>query len=381
MKKLTLTALSSIVFTSTAFSAETPASYVSNDIISNVHNQCIVRLHDALDGQSITGLAKAFAAQNNTSIKHIYKHSINGFTINMPCHAASTAFGQSPYVVSMTPDSIMSINRGKPDKGGTSDVSPDPQVEPPGVAFVGGAVDGSGYNAWVIDTGIDLDHPDLNVDSGRGFSVIKSRGRFDMNDQNGHGTHVAGIIGAIDNDIGSLGVAPSTTVIPVRVLDRSGSGSTSGVIAGVDYVAENAAAGDCVNMSLGGGVNATLDNAVKAAAQSSGAYFVLAAGNEGDDASNHSPARANGPNIWTISAIDASSTMPSWSNWGSPVDFAAPGVNIFSLWKSGGTKTISGTSMAAPHACAIIMRTYGNPSSVGIAIGDSDDVPDPLIHY
>jgi len=388
MIKLILTTLSSIVITSTAFAVETPPTNVSNDIISNVHNRCIVRLHDALDDVSVTGLARAFAAQNNTSIKHVYKHSINGFTINIPCHAAGLAFGQDPYVISMTPDSIMSINKGKPNKGGDGGTPPDPQKVSYGTDLVGGAIDGSGYTAWVIDTGIDEDHPDLNVDVSRGFSIIKSRGRFDMNDQNGHGTHVAGIIGAIDNDIGSLGVAPNTVVIPVRVLDRSGSGSTSGVIAGIEHVATEASDGDCVNMSLGGGVSQILDEAVLKAAKATGAYFVLAAGNDGDDASNHSPARTNGENIWTISAIgllDAennhTNAMPSWSNWGSSVDYAAPGVDIFSLWKNGETKTISGTSMAAPHACAIIMRTKNNQSSVGTVINDPDGTPDPVIHY
>jgi len=202
-----------------------------------------------------------------------------------------------------------------------------------------------------------------------------------MDDENGHGTHVAGTIGALDNTTGSLGVAPNTTVIPVRVLDRRGSGSNSGVIAGVDYVGANAMPGDCVNMSLGGGVSSALDDAVIAASNQSGAFFVLAAGNDGDDANNHSPARANGPNVFTISAIDSNDSMPSWSNYGNPpVDYAAPGVSILSLWKGGGTNTISGTSMASPHACAAIMMANGNPSTSGTANGDPDGNSDPIVH-
>jgi len=202
-----------------------------------------------------------------------------------------------------------------------------------------------------------------------------------MEDQNGHGSHVAGTIGALDNSTGALGVAPNTTVIPVRVLDRRGSGTTSGVIAGVDFVGANASSGDCANMSLGGSVSQVLDDAVVAAAQSSGAYFVLAAGNDGDNANNHSPARANGNRVFTISATDSNDNMPSWSNYGNPpVDYAAPGVSIFSLWKNGGTNTISGTSMAAPHACAVIMMSNGNPSSDGSAGNDPDGNADPIIH-
>lgn len=135
-------------------------------------------------------------------------------------------------------------------------------------------------------------------------------------------------------------------------------------------------------MSLGGGVSEVLDKAVTDAASKSGAFFVLAAGNEGDNANNHSPARADGAYVWTISAVDSNDNMPSWSNYGNPpVDFAAPGVSIFSLWKDGGTRTISGTSMAAPHACAVIMLAGGSPGSDGVVNRDPDVLSDPIIYY
>lgn len=344
----------------------------NNPDIMNIQNSCIVRLHDTTEPSDVKGLSRAMAARGQAKLKHVYKHSIKGFAINMPCTAATAAFGDDANIMSLTPDSIVSISKGKPGSGGG-----ELQQASYGTERVGGAVDGTGYTAWVIDTGIDLDHPDLNVDSIRGFTSISRGG---MDDQNGHGSHVAGTIGALDNDIGALGVAPNTTVIPVRVLDRRGSGSTSGVIAGIEHVAANAGSGDCANMSLGGGVSQVLDDAVVAAAQYSGAFFVLAAGNDGDDANNHSPARANGENVWTISATDSSDRMASWSNYGSAVDYAAPGVGIFSLWKSGGTNTISGTSMASPHACAVIMMSNGNPISDGNASGDPDGNADPIIH-
>jgi subtilisin family serine protease len=248
--------------------------------------------------------------------------------------------------------------------------------------MVGGGVDGTGYTAWVIDTGIDLEHADLNVDKDSGFSAFLNRktGAQEMGDQNGHGTHVAGTIAAIDNTIGSLGVAQGATVVPVRVLDRRGSGTISGVIAGVDHVAANAQEGDCANMSLGGGASQSLDIAVSAAA-SKGILFAVAAGNDGRDASYYSPARVNAPYVWTISAVDSTGKMPSWSNYGLPVDYAAPGVGIYSLWKDGDTNTISGTSMATPHACAVLMLTSGNPSSLGVAVGDPDENDDPIISF
>ncbi len=352
--------------------ADKPSNSIDTEI-SNVHNRCIVQLHQGINKEDVSGLANSLAARAASSLRHVYKNSIKGFTVNMPCHAAQQAFGNDSNVLSMTPDSVLSISKGKPGGGGGGG-----QQASYGTARVGGPVDGTGRTAWVIDSGIDLDHPDLNVDSTRGFTSISQGG---MDDQNGHGTHVAGTIGAIDNSIGALGVAPNTTVVPVRVLDRRGSGSTSGVIAGVDFVGANASAGDCANMSLGGGVSQVLDDAVVAASQASGAFFVLAAGNDGDDANNHSPARANGNKVWTISATDSSDRMASWSNYGNPpVDYAAPGVSIFSLWKKGGTNTISGTSMAAPHACAVLMMTNGNPSTDGTASSDPDGNPDSIIH-
>lgn len=368
----------SIIASSVAFALSGSAfagqpTNTSNDDIMNVQNSCIVRLHDGINKANVTGIANSLAARGEASIKHVYKNSIKGFALNMPCHAASIAFGNDSNILSLTPDSIISISMGKPGDGGGG-----AQQASYGTARVGGPVDGSGHTAWIIDTGIDLDHPDLNVDASRGFTAINNGG---MDDQNGHGSHVAGTIGALDNTIGALGVAPNTTVIPVRVLDRRGSGTTSGVIAGVDFVGANASSGDCANMSLGGGVSQVLDDAVVSASQASGAYFVLAAGNDGGDANDHSPARANGNRVWTISAIDSNDNMPSWSNFGNPpVDFAAPGVSIFSLWKKGGTNTISGTSMASPHACAVIMMSNGNPSSDGSAGNDPDGNPDPIIH-
>ncbi|MEN8185593.1 MAG: S8 family peptidase [Bacteroidota bacterium] len=251
-----------------------------------------------------------------------------------------------------------------------------PAAETPwGITRVGGVINFSASaTAWIIDSGIDLDHPDLNVDAARSACFLD---RGDANDQNGHGTHVAGTVAALDNEIGVVGVAPGATLVAVRVLDRRGSGSISGVIAGVDYVAANGVNGDVANMSLGGGVSTTLDDAVIAAA-ATGVKFALAAGNESDDANNHSPARANGPNIYTVSAMDINDNFAYFSNYGNPpIEFCAPGVNIYSTWKDGGYNTISGTSMAAPHVCGLLL---GNISTDGEVNGDPDGDADPIAH-
>ena len=133
-------------------------------------------------------------------------------------------------------------------------------------------------------------------------------------------------------------------------------------------------------MSLGGGVSPALDQAVVDAAQASGAIFCLAAGNEGDDANNHSPARANGTNIVTVSASDINDNFAYFSNYGNPpIDWCAPGVSIKSTWKNGGYNTISGTSMATPHVAGVLLLGAGKTS--GTVNGDPDGDPDPIISH
>ncbi|MEL7832676.1 S8 family serine peptidase [Fodinibius sp. Rm-B-1B1-1] len=266
------------------------------------------------------------------------------------------------------------------DDGGGDDGSN--QVTPWGIDRVGGATASNG-TAWVIDTGIDLDHPDLNVDTGNSAVFVGSGPGSDTpDDGNGHGTHVAGTIAAIDNDRDVVGVAAGATVVAVKVLDDRGSGSYSGVIDGIDYVAQNASAGDVANMSLGGGTSNAVDDAVRNAADQ-GVLFAIAAGNDGDDANNYSPARVEYNNVWTVSATDESDVFASFSNWSGPTDppveYAAPGVDILSLWLDGGTDTISGTSMASPHVAGVLLATGGSPTSNGSASGDPDGDPDPIV--
>ena len=227
------------------------------------------------------------------------------------------------------------------------------QQTPPGITRVNGGVSGATGTAWVIDTGIDLTHPDLNVDTVRSRNFVTRESS--PNDLNGHGSHVSGTIAAKDNTVGVIGVAAGAKLVAVRVLDRRGSGSNSDVIAGVDYVGANGALGDVANMSLGGGVSTALDTAVLNA--SSKVKFALAAGNDGGDANLHSPARVNGPNIYTVAAFAATTgAWASFSNYGKPpVDYAEPGVSVLSTWKSGGYNTISGTSMATPHMAGLLL--------------------------
>jgi subtilisin family serine protease len=327
--------------------------------------------------------AEANRAAGN-GLKHVYSNSIRGFSASAASAAALTS--RNPNIAYCEQDQEMDAIQGGPFDFrivGKPAGSQPPQSVPWGVTRVhGGTGTGSGSGtAWVIDTGIDSDHPDLNVDTSRSRNFSSGTS---FEDGNGHGSHVAGIIGAKDNSIGVVGVSPGATLVAVRVLNNAGSGTNSGVIAGVDYVAGNGHPGDVANMSLGGGVSTALDNAVVAAA-ATGVKFTLAAGNESDSATNHSPARANGPNVYTVSAFakgasatDTDDPWASYSNYGNPpVDYAEPGSSIPSTYKGGGYATLSGTSMAAPHLAGILL-TRANPGSGGTVDNDPDGNPDTI---
>jgi len=286
-----------------------------------------------------------------------------------PIRDPRVAYVEEDKVVTLAPPP----GKGPPSGGGED--PPSAQSTPWGITRVGGAGNGSGKTAWIIDSGIDLDHPDLNVDVGRSEDFTGSR--KGPEDEHGHGTHVAGTVAAIDNGFGVVGVAAGATVVAVRVLDRRGSGSYSGVIAGVDYVALEGRSGDVANMSLGGGFSQALNDAVLAA--SANVKFALAAGNESTSATTRSPASANGNNIYTVSAFSNGDNWASFSNYGNPpVDFSAPGVGVLSTYKDGGYTTFNGTSMAAPHVAGILL--LGNVLTNGRVIGDPDGNPDWIAH-
>ena len=305
----------------------------------------------------------------------VYSMSVEGMAIKMSDSEAKKLAGAQG-VAGVWPDKLVTLK-----KPGTDPTDPPAESIPAGITRVGGGSTYTGVaTAWIIDTGIDLDHDDLNVDASRGYLADGIRTRTEFDDDNGHGTHCAGIVAAIDNEIGVVGVAAGATVVPVKVLDKRGRGAYSGVIAGVEYVAANASAGDVANMSLGGGVYEPVDLAVVALANS-GVLVALAAGNESDDANNHSPARANAPNIYTVSAMDINDNWASFSNYGNPpIDYCAPGVYILSTYKSGGYAIMSGTSMAAPHVCGLLLLTGGNLTTDGFVNGDPDGDADPIAH-
>ncbi|WP_339869083.1 S8 family peptidase [uncultured Algoriphagus sp.] len=321
-------------------------------------------------------LAKYRISEENLGF--VYGSSIEGFAVSLT-EEQLQAISKDPSIKAIEQDRVIALGPppGKGPGGGGGGGGSTSQQTPYGISRVGGGITYTGNKkAYIIDSGIDSSHPDLNVNAGIGFNAFSKGKDSDIgSDGNGHGTHVSGTVGAIDNNIGVIGVAPGVTLIPVKVLDSRGSGSYSGVIAGVDYVTDHANAGDVANMSLGGPTSAALDAAVSALGNA-GIKVALAAGNESTNANNSSPARVNGSNIFTVSAIDINNRFASFSNYGNPpVDFAAPGVGILST-VPGGYASYNGTSMASPHVCGLLL--YGTPNNGGSVIGDPDGKADVI---
>ncbi|MFR9675582.1 S8 family peptidase [Streptomyces sp. TR06-5] len=230
---------------------------------------------------------------------------------------------------------------------------------------------GAGVTTYVIDTGVRTSHPDFGGRARSGYDFVDDDAV--ANDCHGHGTHVAGTVGG-----SQYGVAKDTDIVGVRVLDCAGSGSTSQVVAGIDWVTEHAAKPAVANMSLGGGVDGVLDDAVERSIDS-GVTYAIAAGNGNilgwpQDACDSSPARV--PAAITVGATDREDQRASFSNYGTCVDLFAPGVDIVSAWNDGGSDTLSGTSMATPHvtgAAALYLSQHpsAGPAQVRDAVVDN----------
>jgi subtilisin family serine protease len=364
----------------TSVSAQAPSD--------RVPGQYIVVLKDSITNP--TAVANDMAQQNSLGIQQVYEHALKGFAATIPAARLDKVKSDSR-VAFVSEDRIVSIDAPK-----TTPTPASTQTLPKGIDRINAenlVNKGTNVNVAVIDTGIDVTHPDLkaNIVGGKNCSTGAS-----YNDGNGHGTHVAGTIAAINNGMGVVGVAPEAKLWAVRVLNNSGSGTWSSVICGIDFVTSKASMIKVANMSLGGsGVsdnNCGLSNSDalhKAICNSrnAGVTYVVAAGNDGADASNFVPAAYNDAVI-TVSALadsdgqagglgaaasyGADDTFASFSNYGSAVDVAAPGVNILSTWTGGGYNTISGTSMATPHvtgAAALYVKSH--PGSTWTQIRDA----------
>jgi subtilisin family serine protease len=387
----------------TALLAAIPFAWAGepSPVDAETKDRYIVVLNDDVDADAA---AHEMAQVHGLGLGHVYEHALKGFSARIPA-ARLDRLRLDARVASITLDQLVSIEHTTTTTTTTVAPGGGSQVVPTGIARIGGKAsstasgDGSGsvdVDVAVIDTGIDTDHTDLNVVGGYNCS----KGRTDkFDDGHGHGTHVAGTIGAIDNNSGVVGVAPGARLWAVRVLNNSGFGFISDIVCGIDWVAENADTIEVANMSLGGAgsdgpCSSDPEHQAICNAVSAGVTFVVAAGNDSDDAANHRPAAFD--EVITVSALadfdgksggtgsatcrsDADDTFANFSNFGNDVDLIAPGVCILSTWNDGGTNTISGTSMASPHAAgaaALYKATNSSatPTQVKTALQDAGNM-------
>lgn len=250
------------------------------------------------------------------------------------------------------------------------------QCTPWGITRIGGGLPGGGKRAWIVDSGVDLDHPDLDVDLVNSASFVA--GAPSPDDEHGHGTHVAGTLAALDNGQGVIGVAAGAKVVAVRVLNAAGNGTGASVIAGLNYVAgfPGLNAADVVNVSLGGVPSKAREDAVVALAGK--CKVIIAAGNDTRNVNFMGPARVIHPNVYTVSAMDASDTFAGFSNFGGAIRYCAPGVNILSCNRGGGYSYRNGTSMAAPHIAGLLLLGVDLCASKRVN-GDKDGIPDAIL--
>ncbi|QQG43314.1 MAG: S8 family serine peptidase [Candidatus Daviesbacteria bacterium] len=357
------------------------------NISVNIPGEYIVVFKDEV--QNPAEVADQLQGQHQISIKHKYSKPLKGFSANITDQKIEQIRQDSRVKFISQDKKVFALSHR------TTAV----QSTPTGIRRINGIQlnnYGDGIGVAVIDTGIDLDHPDLAGNILANVNCIRPLRKGD--DDNGHGTHVAGTIAALQNNLGVVGVAPQAKLMAVKVLDSRGSGTWSSVICGIDWVTQNASKFNIkvANMSLGGGGQSdnncgssnqdALHQAICRSA-SAGITYVAAAGNSNQDAGLMVPAAYDDALI-TVSALSdsdglagglgsattygADDTFASFSNFGSVVDLAAPGVSINSTWVGGRYKSISGTSMASPHvAGTAALYLKSNPGATWTQVRDS----------
>jgi serine protease len=320
----------------------------------------VVLRDDRVASAEAPPLAAALAQAHRGRLMRVYRHALRGFSVALPATAAA-ALARDPRVRYVEQDSVMTLV--------DTQVNPtwgldriDQRDRPLDASYTYDSV-AANVHVYVIDTGIRRTHFEFGTRvSTTGFSSIADSNG--TNDCNGHGTHVAGTIGGA-----TYGVAKGVALHAVRVLNCSGSGATSGVIAGVDWVTANHVAPAVANMSLGGGASTALDDAVRNSI-AAGVTYAIAAGNSNANACNYSPARVS--QALTVGSSTNTDVRSSFSNFGTCVDLFAPGSSITSSWYTSDTasNTISGTSMASPHAAGV----------AALYLADDPSAPPSTVH-
>jgi hypothetical protein len=281
-----------------------------------------------------------------------------------------------PEVKGIEHDRVEYIPNHKVESIDNADVGSRAQTTPCGITNAGGATTGNASRwLWIVDSGIDLDHPDLQVVTNTTYAKTFVSGTTTADDCNGHGTHVAGTAAARNNTIGVIGVAAGANVVPVRVFNCTGGSATSTIVAGINHVATYDVAGDVCNMSLGGFYGAGCStgssylSAINALA-SGGTRCAIASGNNLSNAANYQPACINGTNIFTVTNMRCNKTYyndPTYGgNFGAPpVDWIATGTSVYSTYLNGGYATLTGTSMATPTVAGIMQVRNAAPLQNG----------------
>lgn len=337
------------------------AAAAAPSVRGRIPNRYIVVLRS--DSRDVPGLARGLAAAHGGRVGYLYETALKGFSITVGSEAAAEALARNPNVAYVEPDQEMTASITQ--SGATWGLDRiDQRLLPLSRTYTYNTT-ASNVTAYIIDTGILPGHVEFGTRASTGYDAITPTAP--RSDCNGHGTHVAGTVGG-----NTYGVAKGVTLVGIRVLDCNGSGSNSGVIAGVNWVASNAKKPAVANMSLGGGASTALDAAVNGAINA-GVTFVVAAGNSNRDACGFSPARV--PNAITVGATTSTDARASYSNFGSCLDLFAPGSSITAAWHTSTTalNTISGTSMASPHVAGVAAlflatNTTASPSAVRNAL-------------
>ncbi|MFE6849096.1 S8 family serine peptidase [Streptomyces sp. NPDC057686] len=339
--------------------SEIPVPAVSGDVIKDSY---IVTFPKGINAHSPQ--ARAVAKKYGAKITRTYNCALNGYVIKLNAKMVKR-LAEDPVVESVVQDQIVTTSSVQPSPPSWGLDRADQRSLPLNASYSYPDSAGQGVTAYIIDTGVRITHQDFGGRAYHGYDAIDGDNIAD--DGNGHGTHVAATVAGT-----AYGTAKKAHVVAVRVFDNTGSGSSSGVIAGIDWVTQHAVKPAVANMSLGGEANSAMDTAVRNSI-AMGITYVVAAGNSNADTSTFSPARVS--EAITVGATTSTDARASYSNYGSAVDLFAPGSGITSAWIGSDTaaNTISGTSMATPHvagAAAVYLSDHPTapPAQVGAAL-------------
>lgn len=366
----------------------TRSTGLSNDPATRQEQTATIQAQYEANIELLTGVSEVILTDNrlpSTSLIQVFSGHQHGMVVNLQ-DTEIDQLKNDKRIGEVAQDQLIALGTLHPQlktpfnpaSNGSNGNGHNGQITPQGVTRVGGVYDFNAnpqYNyrwAWIIDTGID-NHGELDVAFSANFSTDPN-----SRDGYGHGTHVAGIIAAKNNNKGTVGVAAGASIVNIKVLNSQGTGYDSDVVAALNYASNYLWPEDVINMSIGGNYSNMVDNAVLAIANS-GVKVVAAAGNTSQQVNNFSPARVNHPNVFVVSSIGQWDNFSSFSNYGSNVDFAAPGDYILSTYGPTDYAYLTGTSMAAPHVTGVLLIAPNAYTSDGVSTAAPDGRHIPII--